>query len=71
MKVAQGKAAETAALGHGPQNTPLFSCNYSGRSVGQTSGLPVNRASGPEFCRHQVDGAGGSVNRQAGGLPHT
>jgi len=43
--------------------------NCSG--VGQTSGLPVRRASGPEFRRHRGHGAGGSVNRQTGGLPHT
>jgi len=37
--------------------------------VGQTSGLPVSRASGPVFRLHQVHGAGGSVNWQTGGLP--
>ena len=45
--------------------------NCSGRGVGQTSGLTVGRASGPEFPHPQDHGAGGSVNRQTGGLPHT
>ncbi len=43
----------------------------SDRGVGQTSGLTVGRASGPEFPHPQDHGAGGSVNRQTGGLPHT
>jgi hypothetical protein len=38
--------------------------NCSRRSVGQTSGLPVRRASGPKFRPPQGRGAGGSVNRQ-------
>ena len=44
--------------------------NCSGRGVGQTSGLTVGRASGPEFPHSQDHGAGGSVNRQTGGLTH-
>ena len=40
-------------------------------ALGQTSGLPVSRASGPVFRPHPVHGAGGSVNWQTGGLPHT
>jgi len=39
--------------------------------VGQTSGLTVGRASGPESPHPQAHGAGGSVNRQTGGLTHT
>jgi hypothetical protein len=39
--------------------------------VGQTSGLPVSRTSGPVLVRRHRHGAGGSVNRQAGGLPYT
>ena len=35
--------------------------------VGQTSGLPVKGASGPEVRRRKRHGAGGSLNRQAGG----
>jgi len=45
--------------------------NCSGASVGQTSGLPVSPASGPVFRPHYLYGAGGSLNRQTGGLPHT
>ena len=45
--------------------------NGSGRGVGQTSGLTVGRASGPEFPHSQDHGAGGSVDRQTGGLTHT
>ena len=45
--------------------------NCSGRGVGRTSGLTVGRASGPEFTHPQDHGAGGSVNRQTGGLTHT
>jgi len=45
--------------------------NCSGRSVGQTSGLPVSRASGPVFRRPDGHGVRDSVNRQTGGLPHT
>ena len=41
------------------------------RGVGQTSGLTVGRASGPESPHSQTHGAGGSVNRQTGGLTHT
>ena len=36
--------------------------------MGQTSGLTVGRASGPEFPYSQDLGAGGSVIRQTGGL---
>jgi hypothetical protein len=72
-------AASRIDPGHDVANGPVLAGgihalknrNCSGRSVGQTSGLPVSRASGPEFRRHQVHGAGGSVNRQTGGLPHT
>jgi hypothetical protein len=42
--------------------------NYSG--VGQTSALPVGRASGPEFQGYQAHGTGGSAHRQTRGLPH-
>ena len=42
-----------------------------GASVGQTSGLPVSRASGLALRRPRGHGAGGPVNRQTGGLPHT
>ena len=45
--------------------------NCSGRGVGRTSGLTVGRVSGPEFTHPQDHGAGGSVNRQTGGLTHT
>ena len=41
--------------------------NCSVRSVGQTSGLPVNRASGPVFRRPDGHGVRDSVNRQTGG----
>jgi len=44
--------------------------NGSGRGVSQTSGLTVGWASGPEFPHCQDHGAGGSVNRQTGGLTH-
>jgi heterodisulfide reductase subunit A len=60
---------ELSTAGH--PEMELAESNRPGRSVGQTSGLPVSRASGPEFRPHQVHGAGGSVNRQTGGLPHT
>jgi len=48
----------------------FFPRNCSGGRVGQTSGLPVRRASGPVFRPHSAQGAGGSLNRQTGGLPH-
>ena len=47
------------------------SCNCSGGRVGQTSGLPIGRASGPVFRPHPGHRAGGPVNWQAGGPPHT
>ena len=39
--------------------------------MGQTSGLTAGRVSGLEFPPSQDHGAGGSVNRQTGGLTHT
>ena len=39
--------------------------------MGQTSGLTVGRASEPESSHSKDHGAGGSVNRQTGGLTHT
>jgi hypothetical protein len=44
--------------------------NCSGGRVGQTSGLPVSRASGPVFRLHQVHGAGGSVMADRRSAPH-
>ena len=60
-----GLAAEAADFRRG---------DCSGRSVGprfRIGSLPVRRASGPEFRRDQGHEAGGSVDRQTGGLPHT
>ena len=45
--------------------------NYSGRIVGQTSGLTVSRISGPEFLPPMGRGVGDSANRQTRGLTHT
>ncbi len=45
--------------------------NYSGRIVGQTSGLTVSRVSGPEFLPPKGHGVGDSANRQTRGLTHT
>jgi hypothetical protein len=42
----------------------------SGQNVGQTSGLPVVRASGPESHNTGIRGASGSVNRQDRVSPH-
>jgi hypothetical protein len=44
--------------------------NCSGRSVGQTSGLPVHGASGSVDLMASRLRARGPANRQTGGLPH-
>jgi len=48
----------------------VLSGHCSGPNVGRTSVLPVSRASGTDWRPGQGQGAGVSLNRQNGGLPH-
>ena len=73
----QVPGSSAASVGSGCQSrnpkpeTRKKSGNCSRPNVGQTSGLPVNRASGPVFRRPYGHGVRDSVNRQTGGLPYT